>query len=120
MNEKKEMVFKKKFDQKAAAEGGKVVKKGEDVDEKIASDDDAQSSLAGLTEQEKALIKTQTDAPNEKVGYFSLFRYAGKKDLLIMSVASFASIVAGACLPLTMVSSTPVSTLFGWGEQNKE
>lgn len=68
--------------------------------EKVGSDDDTQSSTAGLNGVEKEIIERQTSAPNEKVGYFSLFRYADKKDIAIMLVATFASIVAGSCLPL--------------------
>ncbi|KAF1951528.1 P-loop containing nucleoside triphosphate hydrolase protein [Byssothecium circinans] len=74
-----------------------------DVDEKIVSDGDAQSSTAGLNEQEKAIIDKQTDAPNEKVGYFALFRYADKKDALVILVATIASIAAGAAMPLMIL-----------------
>ncbi|KAF2438025.1 P-loop containing nucleoside triphosphate hydrolase protein [Karstenula rhodostoma CBS 690.94] len=69
------------------------------LDEKALGDGDA-SSAAGLTEDEKSIIQRQLDAPNEKVGYFTLFRYANKQEMLIMSVSFFASVVAGACLPL--------------------
>ncbi|KAJ4350097.1 uncharacterized protein N0V89_008718 [Didymosphaeria variabile] len=69
------------------------------LDEKTLEDGDG-SSAAGLTEDEKRIIQRQLDAPNEKVGYFTLFRYANKKDMLIMMVSFVASIVAGACLPL--------------------
>lgn len=74
------------------------------VDEKTFDDADASSSsAAGLTEDEKNIIKQQLDAPNEKFGYFSLFRYANKKETLIMIVSLIASIAAGACLPLMTV-----------------
>ncbi|CAI6342525.1 unnamed protein product [Periconia digitata] len=70
--------------------------------EKLASSDDggAQSSTAGLSGAEKEIVERQTAAPNEKVGYFALFRYADSRDIAIMAVATLASVVAGACLPL--------------------
>jgi ATP-binding cassette subfamily B (MDR/TAP) protein 1 len=77
------------------------------LDEKTVagSDADAPSSTAeGLSEDERNIIDRQLNAPNEKVGYFSLFRYANAKDMSIMAVATIASIVAGACLPLMTVS----------------
>ncbi|KAL5385661.1 hypothetical protein PMIN06_004958 [Paraphaeosphaeria minitans] len=70
-----------------------------DVDEKTLGDGDA-SSAAGLSEDEKSIMQRQLDAPNEKVGYFTLFRYAKKHEMLIMFVSFLASVVAGACLPL--------------------
>lgn len=58
------------------------------------------SSAAGLTEDEKKILQTQLDAPNDKIGYFTLFRYANKQESLIMLVSFLASVAAGACLPL--------------------
>ena len=72
--------------------------------EKI-SDDGEGSSAAGLTDHEKAIIDRQLDAPDEKVGYFSLFRYANKKEALIMTVSFLASVAAGAAMPLMTVST---------------
>ncbi|KAF1972708.1 leptomycin B resistance protein pmd1 [Bimuria novae-zelandiae CBS 107.79] len=69
------------------------------LDEKSLEDGDG-SSAAGLTEEEKKIIQLQLDAPNDKVGYFSLFRYANKQEALIMAVSALASVAAGAALPL--------------------
>lgn len=69
------------------------------ADEKALGDGDA-SSAAGLSEVEKEIMHRQLDAPNEKVGYFALFRYANRHEMLIMFVSFLASVVAGACLPL--------------------
>lgn len=74
------------------------------VDEKQGSEEDAHSFAPPLTEDEKKIIDRQLYAPNEKVGYFSLFRYANKKEVAIMAVSAIASIAAGACLPLMTVS----------------
>lgn len=72
-------------------------------EEKVLEDGEA-SSAAGLTEDEKSIINQQLDAPNEQVGYFSLFRYANKKEALIMMISFLASVAAGAAMPLMTVS----------------
>lgn len=74
------------------------------IDEKhVAHSEQAKPSTANLSEQEKEIIDRQLTAPNLTVGYFSLFRYATSKDLCIMAVAAFASIGAGAVMPLMTV-----------------
>lgn len=69
-----------------------------------ATEELAKPAMAGLTVEEREIIELQTNSPKLTVGYFSLFRYANKKQALIMVVAAFASIVAGAVLPLMTVS----------------
>jgi len=66
-----------------------------------------------LDENEKAIIEDQLHIPEVKVGYFSLYRYANKKEIAIMLVSSIAAIAAGAVLPLMTVSNpvpTPISS----------
>ena len=66
-----------------------------------------------LNEDEKAIIEDQLHIPEVKVGYFSLYRYANKKEIAIMLVSSIAAIAAGAVLPLMTVSNlvpTPISS----------
>ncbi|KAJ4299267.1 hypothetical protein N0V90_004511 [Kalmusia sp. IMI 367209] len=70
------------------------------LDEKVVDVESQSSAAAGLTEDEKRIVERQVDAPNETVGYFSLFRYANKKEVVIMLVSFLASVAAGACLPL--------------------
>lgn len=55
----------------------------------------AQPPMASLTAQEKEIIDRQTTAPTLTVGYFALFRYAKKADVIIMVVALIASIASG-------------------------
>jgi hypothetical protein len=59
--------------------------------------------MANLSEQEKEIIERQIDAPKLTVGYFALFRYASKAELLIMVIAFIASVAAGAVMPLMTV-----------------
>ena len=73
-------------------------------EKQAGSDGEDVGSSAGLTEDEKKIIDRQLQAPNAKVGYFSLFRYANKKEAFILFVATVASIAAGAILPLVTVS----------------
>lgn len=72
------------------------------IDEKnrVPSEAEAKPPTAGLSEQEKEIIDRQTTAPSLTVGYFSLFRYASRKDTVIMVLAFIASIAAGAVMPL--------------------
>jgi ATP-binding cassette, subfamily B (MDR/TAP), member 1 len=75
------------------------------VDEKhgLASEETKPPITAGLSEQEKEIIDLQIDAPKLEIGYFALFRYATKIELIIMVIALFASIAAGATMPLMTV-----------------
>ena len=70
----------------------------------LAVEELATSPTAGLSSEEKEIIERQTASPQLKIGYFSLFRYANKKEALIMVVATIASIAAGAVMPLMTVS----------------
>ncbi|KAF1848955.1 leptomycin B resistance protein pmd1 [Cucurbitaria berberidis CBS 394.84] len=72
------------------------------IDEKhgLPSEEEVKPPLAGLTEQEKEIIERQLTAPTLTVGYFSLFRYASRKDKMVMVLATIASIAAGAVMPL--------------------
>ncbi|KAF2707913.1 leptomycin B resistance protein pmd1 [Pleomassaria siparia CBS 279.74] len=60
----------------------------------------ANSPTDGLADSEKDIIHRQTHSLSLKVGYFSLFRYANRKEAVVMAIAAMASVVAGAVLPL--------------------
>jgi len=64
---------------------------------------DEKMSEARLTDEEKRIIERQLETPEEKIGYFTLFRYATKKEAAIMLVSLVASIAGGACMPLMTV-----------------
>jgi ATP-binding cassette subfamily B (MDR/TAP) protein 1 len=74
------------------------------IDEKhgLASEE-IKPPMVGLSEQEKEIIELQIDAPKLEIGYFALFRYASRIELFIMAIALFASIAAGATMPLMTV-----------------
>ncbi|KAH9878207.1 hypothetical protein J1614_003424 [Plenodomus biglobosus] len=64
------------------------------------AEDEVKQIAVGLSEQEKEIIDRQTAAPSITVGYFALFRYASRNDIIIMIIALIASIAAGAVMPL--------------------
>ena len=79
--------------------------KARPIDEKEgASEEEVKAALTGLNEQEQEIITRQLTTPDLTIGYFTLFRYAKRKDIVIMIVALFASIAAGAVMPLMTVS----------------
>jgi ATP-binding cassette subfamily B (MDR/TAP) protein 1 len=74
------------------------------IDEKHASPtEEVKPPMACLSEQEREIIERQIDAPKLTIGYFALFRYASRVEVLIMIVALVASIAAGATMPLMTV-----------------
>ncbi|KAF1836489.1 leptomycin B resistance protein pmd1 [Decorospora gaudefroyi] len=72
------------------------------IDEKhgTQSEEEGKPPMAGLSDQEKDIIDRQLTSPNLTVRYLALFRYANGMDRLVMVGALFASIAAGAVMPL--------------------
>ncbi|KAA8917436.1 hypothetical protein TRICI_000385 [Trichomonascus ciferrii] len=56
-----------------------------------------------LPPEEATLLKKQIDMPKVKVSYFTLFRYATKTDLAVVSFGYLCSVIAGAAVPLFTV-----------------
>ena len=81
-----------------------------------ASEDEVKAVLTGLSEQEQEIIRKQLTTPDLTIGYFTLFRYASRKDVAIMIVALVASIAAGAVMPLMTVSNTYISNQLDIGK----
>lgn len=102
-NSEKEKTLRHTFDS-----GSTLSPKKENENESNASktaltlDDDA--LFAHLPQHEKDILKKQLDAPEVKIGFFGLYRYASKMDILILMVSAICAIVAGAALPLFTVS----------------
>jgi ATP-binding cassette subfamily B (MDR/TAP) protein 1 len=94
--------------ERAAAEVATISKETSSsitIDEKHGppSEEGVKPTTAALSDHEKQIIDRQTDAPSVTVSYLSLFRYANKKDVLIMIAALVASIASGAVMPLMTV-----------------
>lgn len=66
----------------------------------VSEGEETKLEAAILSNEEKAIIDKQTQAPDLKIGYFSLFRYANRTEVCIMLVSFIASVAAGAVLPL--------------------
>lgn len=60
-------------------------------------------SFNHLSEHEKQILKRQLDLSPANVSYITLYRYATMTDKIILVVASLASIIGGALLPLMTV-----------------
>ncbi|KAH7082712.1 leptomycin B resistance protein pmd1 [Paraphoma chrysanthemicola] len=87
------------------------------IDEKHgrSPSEEVKPPMAGLSEQEKEIIERQLDAPKLTVGYFALFRYASRNEIIIMVIALIASIAAGAVMPLmTIVYGNFAGTFTGF------
>lgn len=57
-----------------------------------------------LFHHEKDILARQlANPPAQKIGFFSLYRYASKCDLVVLAIASLAAIVGGAALPVFTV-----------------
>jgi ATP-binding cassette, subfamily B (MDR/TAP), member 1 len=69
-------------------------------DEKPALTEEPKPVALSLSDEEQKIIDKQLHSPTLNVGYFTLFRYANRKEWLIMLVSFIASIVAGAVMPL--------------------
>lgn len=73
----------------------------EKADSKVVHvNEDEDDPLKHLPAHEKEIIKRQLDVPPVKVTYFTLFRYATVNDKIIIVIASFCAIAAGAIMPL--------------------
>lgn len=66
---------------------------------------DGDALFAHLAQHEKDILKKQLDAPEVKIGFFGLYRYANRMDILILVISAICAIAAGAALPLFTVSA---------------
>ncbi|KAL7276891.1 hypothetical protein RUND412_000131 [Rhizina undulata] len=64
---------------------------------------EAEDAYSHLPPNEREIIKRQLEIPDNKFTYLKLYRFATRKDLAIMACAAFASIAAGAIMPLMTV-----------------
>ena len=82
-------------------------KKSEKIDKSTSLPEKEDSSsgdpFAHLPDHEAAVLRKQLDIPPVQVGYFTLFRYATRNDIIIMIVSGLCAIVAGAAMPLMTV-----------------
>jgi ATP-binding cassette, subfamily B (MDR/TAP), member 1 len=77
------------------------------LDSKVVDvkDDDP---FSHLPEHERVILKRQVDVPEVKIGYFTLYRYATKIDVLILIIAGISAIGGGAAMPLMTVRNLTI------------
>src|SRR5215469_12223111 len=75
----------------------------EKLDSKIVETKDEEDPFKHLPDHEKEILKRQVDIPDVKVGYFTLYRYATKMDILIIIISTICTIAAGVGIPLMTV-----------------
>lgn len=69
----------------------------------------------GLPPEEVAILKRQTDTPDVKAGFATLYRYATHMDILIMVIGTICAIAAGVILPvMTIVFGSLNGTFAGY------
>ncbi|EAW12516.1 ABC multidrug transporter Mdr1 [Aspergillus clavatus NRRL 1] len=78
--------------------------------QKVDLGDDA--LFAHLPEHERAILKKQLDAPDIKVSFGILYRYASRMDIFIILVSTICAIIAGAALPLFTILFGSLASAF--------
>jgi ATP-binding cassette, subfamily B (MDR/TAP), member 1 len=75
------------------------------LDSKVVNVDGQQEDdpFKHLPDHEREILKRQVDEPEVKVGFFTLYRYTTRLDILILIVSSITTIAAGAAMPLMTV-----------------
>ncbi|KAJ5953477.1 hypothetical protein N7454_000373 [Penicillium verhagenii] len=74
------------------------------------SEEDA--TYAHLPHDEKRILQCQLDQPNPTVSLFGLYKYASRRDLIIVAISALCSITAGIAHPLFAIIFGSMSTNF--------
>lgn len=104
-NEKSENTLQQTFDSGSTLSPHKESDGSSNNASKTALSLDDDALFAHLSQDEKDILKKQLDAPEVKIGFFGLYRYADKMDILILVISAICAIAAGAALPLFTVST---------------
>ncbi|KAL9007236.1 MAG: hypothetical protein Q9188_000039 [Gyalolechia gomerana] len=70
---------------------------------KVGEVKEGEEAFAHLPPHEKEIVKRQLDLPPVTVTFKTLYRYATRKDLIIVSISALAAIGGGAVMPLMTV-----------------
>lgn len=90
-------------DKKDKKKSKKKKKKEDDEDD----DEEKVDPFGHLPPEEAEILRRQIHIPKAKVSYLTLYRYATKKDYLILLIGYASSIISGAALPMfTLVFGT--------------
>lgn len=84
-------------------------------EEKAKDGEEETDPFAHLPENEQQILKRQLDIPPVKVGFFDLYRFATRNDLIIVSISALAAIIGGALMPLmTVIFGSLAGTFQGY------
>ncbi|KAJ5722831.1 hypothetical protein N7488_000866 [Penicillium malachiteum] len=72
-----------------------------DLGKSPLSEEDA--PYAHLPHDEKQILKSQLDQPSPSISLFGLYRFASRRDLIIVFISAICAIAAGVAQPLFMV-----------------
>ncbi|KAL8694085.1 MAG: hypothetical protein Q9218_001200 [Villophora microphyllina] len=104
--DKEDISEKQGYDQHSSSSSSQDVAALEKLDSKIVKVGevkDGEEAYAHLPPNEKEIVKRQLDIPPVTVTFKTLYRYATRKDLLIIFISSIAAIGGGAVMPLMTV-----------------
>lgn len=68
---------------------------------------------AHLPQREREILRSQIEVPAQKLNFFSLYRYAEKRDLIIVAVSAIMAIAAGVAQPIFTVIFGKMAQNFG-------
>ncbi|KAI1815285.1 ABC transporter [Poronia punctata] len=76
---------------------------GTDTDTDTEKETTEVDPFGHLPEHEASILRRQVTIPEVKTGFATLYRYATRNDIIIMTISSLSAIAAGAALPLMTV-----------------
>ncbi|KAJ5247718.1 ABC multidrug transporter mdr1 [Penicillium chermesinum] len=80
---------------------------------KTASPEEQEDLLfSHLPEHEQAILQQQVKSPRVNISFFSLYRYASKLELAILTISTLCAIAAGAAMPLFTILFGSLTTAF--------
>lgn len=79
---------------------------------KVGQVEEDEEAYAHLPPHEREIIKRQLHTPSDPVSYWTLFRYATRNDLIIISISAVCAIIGGAIMPLMTVSCDAYEQFF--------
>ena len=89
----------------SSSDGIKPLEKLDSHIVKVGDVKDGDEAYAHLPPHEQEIVKRQLHIPAVAVNFFTLFRYASRKDLTIIAVSAFCAIAGGAITPLMTVGA---------------
>ena len=87
----------------SSSQDGPSLRKADSRIIKVDEVKEGEEAYAHLPPEEREIVKRQLDIPSVTVTYKTLYRYATRNDLIIVSISAFCAIAGGAVMPLMTV-----------------